>query len=124
MFKAILLVSAGGALGSSLRYLTSLYMQKWFPQTYPCGTFMANLIGCLLIGIFMGYLSKQQMENQEVKLLLVTGFCGGYTTFSTFAFENFTLWQQGNNSTAFFYIILSVIGGLLAVMSGYALTKI
>jgi CrcB protein len=123
MFKAILLVSIGGAAGSSMRYLTSVFMQKWVSQLYPWGTFVANMLGCILIGILMGYFSKLQLNNNDYKLLLVTGFCGGYTTFSAFAFENFTLWQQGNNTTALTYIALSVIGGLLAVFSGFALSK-
>ena len=123
MYKAILLVSIGGAAGSSMRYLTSVFMQKWVSQLYPWGTFVANMLGCILIGILMGYFSKLQLNNNDYKLLLVTGFCGGYTTFSAFAFENFTLWQQGNNTTALTYIALSVIGGLLAVFSGFALSK-
>ena len=124
MFKAILLVSIGGAVGSSMRYLTSVLMQKWVSQLYPWGTFVANMLGCLLIGILMGYFSKLQLNNNDYKLLLITGFCGGYTTFSAFALENYTLWQQGNMTTALIYIALSVMGGLFAVFSGFALTKI
>lgn len=124
MIKAILLVGAGGALGSSLRYLTTFYMQKWISQTYPWATFVANMLGCLLIGVLMGYFSKLQFSNNDYKLLLVTGFCGGYTTFSAFAFENFTLFQQGNSATALIYILMSIICGLLAVMGGIALAKI
>jgi CrcB protein len=123
MVKAVLLVGTGGAIGSCLRYLIALYMQKCFPTAYPWGTFIANVAGCLIIGLIMGYFSKQQIDNTDYKLLLVTGFCGGFTTFSAFAYENFTLWQQGNNSIAFFYTILSLMIGLLAVMCGYALSK-
>ncbi len=124
MFKAILLVSIGGAVGSSMRYLTSVFMQKWDSQLYPWGTFLANMLGCLLIGILMGYFAKLHLNNNDYKLLLVTGFCGGYTTFSAFALENYTLWQQGNMTTALIYTGLSLVGGLLAVFSGFALTKI
>jgi CrcB protein len=124
MLKAILLVSIGGAVGSSMRYVTCLFIQKWVSQLYPWGTFVANMLGCLLIGVLMGYFSKLQLNNNDYKLLLVTGFCGGYTTFSAFALENYNLWQQGNITTAFIYIALSIMGGLLAVFSGFALTKV
>ena len=124
MLKAILLVSIGGAADSSMRYVTSLFIQKWVSQLYPWGTFVANMLGCLLIGVLMGYFSKLQLNNNDYKLLLVTGFCGGYTTFSAFALENYNLWQQGNITTAFIYITLSIMGGLLAVFSGFALTKV
>jgi CrcB protein len=97
---------------------------KWVSQLYPWGTFVANMLGCLLIGVLMGYFSKLQLNNNDYKLLLVTGFCGGYTTFSAFALENYNLWQQGNITTAFIYITLSIMGGLLAVFSGFALTKV
>lgn len=123
MIKALLLVGAGGAAGSCLRYLTSVFMQKWFPYSFPWGTLVANIAGCLCIGILMGYFTKISPLNNDYKLLLVTGFCGGYTTFSAFAFENFSMIQQGNTNSAILYISFSVLGGLLAVMGGYALTK-
>lgn len=124
MLKALLLVSIGGAIGSSMRYLTSILMQKWLSQNIPWGTFVANILGCFLIGVLMGYFTKLQLNNNDYKLLLVTGFCGGYTTFSAFAFENFNMWQQGNNTAMLIYIATSVIGGLIAVFSGFAISKL
>jgi CrcB protein len=124
MLKAILLVSYGGAIVSSMRYITFYFMQKWLAQNFPWGTFVANLLGCLLIGVLMGYYSKSPLNNNDYRLLLVTGFCGGYTTFSAFALENYNLWQQGNTTAAIVYIAISVIGGLVAVFSGFALSKI
>lgn len=123
MFKAILFVGIGGAIGSSLRYITSLLMQKFLNHTLPWGTFVANMLGCLLIGVLMGYFTKSAIHNNDYKLLLVTGFCGGYTTFSAFAFENFNLLQQGNYTNAIVYISVSVLGGILAVFGGFALMK-
>jgi CrcB protein len=124
MLKAIFLVSVGGAIGSSLRYLTSYFMQKWLSQSFPWGTLAANILGCLVIGILMGYFSKSQVNNNDFRLLLVTGFCGGYTTFSAFALENFNFWQQGNFLTTLIYIATSVLGGLIAVYAGFTLIKI
>ena len=66
MLKAILLVSIGGAVGSSMRYLTSVFMHKWVSQLYPWGTFIANTLGCFLIGIIMGYIAKIQLNSDEV----------------------------------------------------------
>jgi CrcB protein len=124
MLKAIVLVSIGGAFGSSLRYLTSFFMQKYFSQSFPWGTLIANILGCLIIGVLMGYFTKAQINNNDYRLLMITGFCGGYTTFSAFALENFSFWQHGNTSTAIIYTAISVIGGFFAVFSGYAISKI
>lgn len=123
MFKSILLVSVGGALGSSLRYLTSIYIQKWVTQNFPWATFVANIAGCLLMGLLLGYFTRLQLSGNDYKLLLVTGFCGGYTTFSAFAFENYTLFQQGNYATALGYILISVTMGIAAVMVGFAIAR-
>lgn len=98
-------------------------MQKFLNHTLPWGTFVANMLGCLLIGVLMGYFTKSAIHNNDYKLLLVTGFCGGYTTFSAFAFENFNLLQQGNYTNAIVYISVSVLGGILAVFGGFALMK-
>lgn len=123
MIKSVLLVATGGAIGSVFRYLTSLVINRWLHQAMPWGTFAANAIGCLLIGIMMGYFGKNNIDQNGYKLLLITGFCGGYTTFSAFAFENFYLMQQGQTSVALFYIALSVISGILMVYMGYTLGK-
>ncbi|HRG59502.1 MAG TPA: fluoride efflux transporter CrcB [Bacteroidia bacterium] len=123
MLKAIIIVGLGGAIGSSLRYITNLLMQKCINNGLPWGTLIANVLGCLLIGILMGYFTKTSIQNNEYKLLLVTGFCGGYTTFSAFAFENFYLIQQGNYTNTILYILVSVLGGILAVFGGFALIK-
>jgi len=123
MFRSILLVGIGGALGCCLRYLTTIFFTKWIAQSFPWATFVANIAGCLLIGLLMGCFSRMELNNTDVKLLLVTGFCGGYTTFSAFAFENFTLIQQGNYAMALLYILISVFIGIAAVMSGFAMAR-
>jgi len=123
MLRTIFLVAIGGATGSVLRYLTSVVVQKYYAHVFPLATLITNVIGCLLIGIIVGWLSKNQMNDSNLKWLLVTGFCGGYTTFSAFGLENVTLLQNGNSGWAFLYIATSVIVGLAAVWGGLWLTK-
>ena len=85
MIKQILLVGLGGGLGSVFRFLTSLLTAKYYSNAFPIATFTANILGCFLIGLLIGILGQSIQTNQNLKLLLITGFCGGYTTFSAFA---------------------------------------
>ena len=123
MFKTILLVGIGGAVGSVMRYLTAVVVQKYYASAFPLATFLTNAIGCFLIGLFVGWLAKNQLSDSNFKWLLITGFCGGYTTFSAFAFENVSLFQSDNSAIAFLYIASSVIIGLAAVWGGLYLAK-
>ena len=117
MLKEILYVGVGGALGSVLRYASGLLISKHFPGKFPLATLGVNIIGCLLIGVLMAYFIKHE-TSQGWKLFLITGFCGGYTTFSAFAAENITLIQQHQSVSALLYIGLSVVLGLFAVWGG------
>jgi len=122
MIKQFLLVGLGGAVGSMLRYATSLLTARYYTQTFPLATLLTNLLGCFLIGLLIGHFSKN--GNQNLQLLMMTGFCGGYTTFSTFAAENILLWQGENYLTVFFYTITSVCLGCIAVGVGIMLSKV
>ncbi|MEJ5993570.1 fluoride efflux transporter CrcB [Pedobacter sp. Du54] len=122
MIKQFLYVGLGGALGSMLRYGTSLLTAKYYANTFPLATFITNVLGCFLIGVLIGYFSKN--GNQNLQFLFITGFCGGYTTFSTFAAENISLWQGHNYLTLIGYTIASVLVGFLAVALGLMLIKI
>lgn len=123
MLRTLIFIALGGSLGSVLRYLSSVIIQKYYTSFFPLATFLVNVIGCLLIGIIMGLFEKNQLTNSNIKWLLVTGFCGGFTTFSAFSFENITLLQNGNFGWAFLYIISSVVLGLGAVWLGLTLLK-
>lgn len=123
MLRIIFLVAIGGAAGSVLRYLTSVLTQKYVASLFPWATLITNIIGCFVIGILMGWLTKNQLADSNLKWLLVTGFCGGYTTFSAFGYENIALLQGQHSGLAFLYIAASVIVGLLAVWAGLLLAQ-
>lgn len=115
--KNLLYIFIGGGIGSILRFLMSNYTQKlWNFHSFPMGTFVINMLGCFLIGILSSYFMK---VDHALKFLLITGFCGGFTTFSTFSAENYTLWQTGQYWILALYILLSLIIGLLAVFLGF-----
>ena len=124
MTKQILLVGFGGFIGSVARYLLSGTMTKWFPTTFPIGTFTVNVAGCLLIGVIYGLASRFGWLTQEWKLFLATGICGGFTTFSAFALEGFRLIEIPEYWTFATYTLLSVIFCLLAVFFGVSLSKL
>ncbi len=123
MFKTILYIAIGGAIGSVLRYITSILVAKFWSNQFPLATFIANILGCFLIGLFMGYLLKNQLEDSNLKWFLITGICGGFTTFSTFSMENYLLLQNQNSFLAFGNILLSISLGLFAVWMGLFITK-
>jgi len=123
MVKTLLYIALGGALGSVLRYLTSVLVSKYWSHQFPLATFIANFLGCFLLGLFVGYLTKNQLNESQLKWFLVTGFCGGYTTFSTFSMENITLFQNNNTLLAMGYIALSILIGLFAVGLGLFIAK-
>ena len=119
--KTIFYVFIGGGLGSVLRFLISNYTQKlWNIKDFPIGTFTVNVLGCFLIGIATAYFLK---VDNYLKFLIIAGFCGGFTTFSTFSIENFSLWQEGNYGILALYIVLSFVLGLLATYAGFAVMK-
>ena len=119
--RNILYIFLGGGAGSVLRFLISGYTQKlWNVSSFPLGTFIVNITGCFAIGLFSAVFIK---TDNPLKFLLITGLCGGYTTFSAFSAENFSLWQEGHYGTLTLYTFLSVAVGLLAVFAGFYLAK-
>ncbi|RZK49520.1 MAG: fluoride efflux transporter CrcB [Pedobacter sp.] len=122
MLKSFILVGIGGALGSMLRYGTSMWLNRYQINGFPYATLLSNLLGCLIIGILLSNWSKNSESN--LQLLWIVGFCGGYTTFSTFSAENLQMWQNGAYLTLITYLLTSIIGGLLAVLLGSQLAKI
>jgi CrcB protein len=123
MFRNILLVALGGGVGSVARYLCQRWVSELFAYPWPFGTFMVNVSGCFVIGVILGIADKNSLITSEWRLLLATGFCGGYTTFSAFAVENTGLLRAGHFWSAGLYIGLSVLLGILAVFGGLALFR-
>lgn len=124
MNRTLLLIGLGGFLGSIARYRTAVLFTRLWPSTFPFGTFAANVVGCLLIGIVYGLWGRMGWLTPEWRLFLATGFCGGYTTFSSFTYENANLLQTGHYRTFFIYTAASVILGLAAVVLGTLITKL
>lgn len=123
MIRTLVLIALGGGIGSIFRYLTSVMVQKYYASIFPLATLITNVLGCFLIGLIVGLLEKNQLTNSDLKWFLITGFCGGYTTFSAFGYENISLMQSNNSGLAFVYIGVSIITGLFAVWIGLFLTK-
>lgn len=124
MLKDLLFVALGGGIGSSLRYLTSRVVVKLVSGNLIfLGTFTANIIGSLLIGLLSGWMLINQPDNQTFSLLFIVGFCGGYTTFSTFAFENMRLIESNQWGLLTAYVLASVVLGVLAVWVGVRLAR-
>ena len=123
MLKTLLYIALGGAIGSVLRYLTTVLVSKYWSSQFPLATFIANVLGCFLIGFLIGILEKNNVSNSHLKWFLMTGFCGGYTTFSAFGYENYSLFQSNNSMLAFTYIGLSVFVGIMAVGLGLFISK-
>jgi len=115
--KALFLVFLGGGFGSSLRYGLGKYLNST-ATGIPYGTFAANIIGSLLIGIILGMAAKNDSISQNTMLLLATGFCGGFTTFSTFAYENHVFLKSGDFGMFALYTIASFVIGFGAVFFG------
>ncbi|OEJ98886.1 protein CrcB [Flavivirga aquatica] len=120
--KSLLFVFFGGGFGSVLRFLIGKYLNN-AQNGIPYGTFAANILGSLFIGIILGLAAKNDTLSQNQTLLLATGFCGGFTTFSTFAYENHIFLKSGDFTSFAIYTIASFIIGFLAVFFGMYLVK-
>ena len=123
MLKSILIVGAGSFLGGALRFLISTLIKGACTSSFPWATLTVNLIGCLLIGVIYGLFTRHSNVQHAMCLLLTTGFCGGFTTFSTFASEGVQMLQGGNLGVFATYAFLSLGLGILLVMLGYIVVK-
>jgi fluoride exporter len=124
MLKLLLIIGTGSFMGGIARFLTSRYIQNTIISAFPFGTFIVNILGCFLIGLFYGLSERGNFINPEWRMFLTVGFCGGFTTFSTFANENIALLRDGNIFYFALYASLSVFFGIMATYLGSLITKI
>ena len=120
----VLLVGAGGFIGSIARYLAVVNVDKRFNSVIPYGTLTVNLAGSFLLGLILAMaMKKTGVTSDQWKLFLGTGFCGGFTTYSAFAFENLNMFEQKYPGSAMIYIMISLAGGIMAVWAGVLLGR-
>jgi fluoride exporter len=122
-FYSFLLVGIGGFFGSIARYTASRSIDARLNSIFPYGTLTVNLLGSFVLGFVVALAARKASGGENMKLLLTTGFCGGFTTFSAFALENLNLLAQRNVSTAILYISVSLVLGIVAVYGGAVLGK-
>lgn len=120
--RSVLVVALGGAVGSVARLkLSGWVLHRTVEWRFPLGTFLVNVIGCLVIGILAGYAAKEDLLSPDARLFLFTGLLGGFTTFSAFGLETFYLMRRGELLVAGTYVVGSVLAGLLALWLGFSL---
>ena len=124
MIRLLLLIGIGGFTGSILRFIVQQATDRYLSTTLPVGIFLVNIVGSFLIGIIFGLALEKNVLSDEMRLMLATGFCGGFTTFSAFSFDNLKLLENSEYMHAILYSGGSVILGILATFLGIALIKV
>lgn len=122
--KTLLIIFAGGGLGSIIRYYLGQWITLLYPGSFPLGTLIVNVLACLVLGIATAFADQKLMLNGASKLFWTVGFCGGFSTFSTFSNESLSLLSSGFQLTMLLYILLSVVLCLAAVWTGLYLGKL
>ena len=124
MLRNLLLIGLGGFLGSISRFLVSTGVNRVFQSVLPIGTLAVNILGCLLIGIIYSLAEQKNILGPELRIFLGVGFCGGFTTYSSFAFEKFSLIKTGDFLLLSVYVGASIFLGLIAVYLGSQIHKL
>lgn len=119
-----ILVSAGAAVGGAFRYGISNYIQRHISVIFPYGTLVVNVVGSFILGIIMFYLNEKELIGSEFRLFLAVGFCGGFTTFSTFSYETINLFRDAEFGLAIFNVFLNVILCLIGIYLAYLISKL
>jgi CrcB protein len=124
MISMIFWAALGSGIGGAARFLIGGFFEKQTANIFPWATFTVNLTGSLIIGILYALSQKTKAISPEISVFLITGICGGFTTFSAFSMDNFRLIQQGEYGIAMLYVGGSIIAGLFFLWLGMGLTKI
>ncbi len=123
MIRTILLIGSGGFIGSVMRYLVQVFVEKGLTSTFPLGTLVANVAGSFIIGIVFALAEKGNLMSAEWRMFLAVGFCGGFTTFSSFAYNNFSMLKSGSFGQFFWNVGGSLFLGIMAVYLGVILVR-
>ncbi|MCK5730858.1 MAG: fluoride efflux transporter CrcB [Draconibacterium sp.] len=123
MLKTLLIVGTGGFIGSVMRYLVQIFVEKGLATTFPWGTFVANVAGSFIIGIVFAFAEKGNLMSAEWRIFLAVGICGGFTTFSSFAYNNLTMITEQSFGQLLWNIGGSLFFGILAVYLGIILVR-
>ena len=123
MLRTLFIVGAGGFIGSVMRYLVQVFIEKGLATTFPWGTFVANIVGSFIIGIVFAFAEKGNAMSSEWRMFLAVGICGGFTTFSAFAYNNFNLIKDHSYGQLLWNIGGSLFFGIIAVYLGIILVK-
>ena len=123
MISKYFIIGLGGFLGAVARYIVALWIGQRWGRTFPLGTFIVNISGCFLISLLMSLFTEKFMVSPQLRLFLVIGFLGAYTTFSTFEYETGNLVKDGEWAIALANVILSVIVGFIALKLGESIAK-
>ncbi len=117
-------ISFGAALGGALRYWLSNSVYKFLPFSFPYGTLAVNVIGSFILGIIIFVFDEKELLNSQLKIFLTIGFCGGFTTFSTFSLESFNLLRDSQYFLAALNIVLNILFCIAGVFLAYIVSKI
>jgi fluoride exporter len=123
MFRLLLLIGIGGFTGSILRFVIQQATDRFFTTSLPVGIFLINIMGSLMIGVIFGLALEKNVLSDEMRVMLATGFCGGFTTFSAFSFDNLKLLQNSEYMHLILYSGGSVLLGILATFTGILIVK-
>ncbi|MCB1438902.1 MAG: fluoride efflux transporter CrcB [Nitratireductor sp.] len=120
----LLYVALGGAVGASLRHLSGLALLRLAGPGFPVGTLFVNIVGSLVMGLFIGWLARRSGgSSTELRLFVTTGLLGGFTTFSAFSLDVANLWEKGQGTLAASYVLASVFFSIMAVFAGLAIAR-
>jgi fluoride exporter len=123
MLRTILIVGTGGFIGSVMRYLVQFYVEKGMSSTFPMGTLIANIVGSFIIGMVFALVEKGNLMSSEWRIFLTVGICGGFTTFSAFAYNNFIMIKEHSYGQLLFNLGGNIFLGILAVYLGIVLIR-